>query len=729
MNIFCRSTLALICLGVFLAGYGAGWGATDGRAAQDPKDGDSQRSNFSERNTEISQAKGSSTGASALDDLDRLEQEALRRAVEAVADSVVQIRTVGGLDRVGKTLIAQGPTTGLIVSADGYIVSSAFNFAQQPSSILVRLPGGRQASAELVARDKNRMLVLLKVDTESPLPVPVAVPVADMKVGLWTIALGRTHRADRVGVSVGILSGRNRKYGRVVQTDASVSVANYGGPLVDLRGRVFGILVPMSLQSSGPNVANDLAGADTYDSGIGFAVPLEHIFGLLPRWRRGEDLLSGKLGIGFVAGAPHLQLPEIASVWVASPAAKAGWRAGDLITEIDGEPIATQAQLRFQIMPRYAGDSVVVSLRRGEQLLETSITLAGELAPFEHAFLGVLPARLPEQKVETGVLVRGIWPGSPAESAGLQAGDRLLKIDAASLSSPTDAVKEMNRRHPADDVWLTVMRQEQQIEVQARLGTLPEEILPATAVVRSRGTDPGDSFDSGGTAEQQADAQANTAAPQLQPLRAGGLLESLKLPSFSQGAAVYAPDFGKGVRPGLLVWLGAGTAEYDQQLLNTWQLTCQRDEMVLVIAHPLEEGRWRPTDLDFLKRLVGTARTQFKPDSRRIAVSGAGKAGQLALALALQQPNIFAGGIGLDAPLPRTLKIPRNVPNHRAALLVVESRNSTFTPLIRRDLQRLRAARYPVSRAANVASSDVEGQLPSATQAQIARWLDGLDKF
>ncbi|MCH8839822.1 MAG: hypothetical protein IH831_03935, partial [Planctomycetes bacterium] len=92
-------------------------------------------------------------------DLALQEQQALQAAVQRVAESVVQIRTVGGLNRVGRTFIAQGPTTGLVVGADGYIVSSAFNFAQQPTSILVQLPSGEQTPAQLVARDKNRMLV------------------------------------------------------------------------------------------------------------------------------------------------------------------------------------------------------------------------------------------------------------------------------------------------------------------------------------------------------------------------------------------------------------------------------------------------------------------------------------------------------------------------------------------------------------------------------------------
>ncbi len=183
------------------------------------------------------------TSVAAEADLALQEQQALQAAVQRVAESVVQIRTVGGLDRVGRTLIAQGPTTGLVVGADGYIVSSAFNFAQHPTSILVRLPSGEQMPAQLVAHDKNRMLVLLKVNADEQLPVPSATPADEMRVGQWAVAVGRTFRADRVAVSVGIISALDRMFGRVIQTDANVSIANYGGPLVDLQGRVLGIIL------------------------------------------------------------------------------------------------------------------------------------------------------------------------------------------------------------------------------------------------------------------------------------------------------------------------------------------------------------------------------------------------------------------------------------------------------------------------------------------------------
>ena len=645
-------------------------------------------------------------------DLAYLEQQSVRAAIDAVSDSVVQIRTVGGLERVEKTLIAKGPTTGLIVSSDGYIVSSAFNFAQQPTSILVRLPDASQVAAKLIARDTNRMLVLLKVETDVQLSVPAAVPQDQIQVGNWAIALGRTFQADRVGVSTGIISGTNRMYGRVLQTDASISVANYGGPLVDLRGMVYGILVPMAPQSGGKASSDELAGAEFYDSGIGFAVPLEHVFAMLPRWQQSEDLLPGKLGIAMVDGNPHLQTPKITYVWPSSPAALAGWQSDDVITSINHVEITTQSQLRFQVTPRYAGESLLATVQRGDQSLETQITLAGELAPYELPFLGILPGRTKKSESGKGILVRSVWPESPAALAGLQAEDRLLKIEQTPIGSIKAAIRTISQRQPAESVQLTVLRQQNEISLSAELATLPEEILSASALPVLNVAIPNE------------EKRSKHESPQAQPV-----LQPLKLPTFTQESHIYAPAFDKTQRIGLLVWLGKGQASKDSLLLSVWQEACQRLQMALVIARPQEDERWTTEDLKYLDRLVSKASKQIAADPNRVAIAGAGKAGQLALALALSKPNVFGGAVGIDSPLPRTFSIPKINPNSRVALLVVESTNSSLGPLIRRDVQRLRDVRYPVSWLNRPPTSDVVAKLDNTAQENITRWIDSLDRF
>ena len=135
--------------------------------------------------------------ASAADDLETLEQQAFAAAVDRVAPSVVRIETVGGLERIGKVVFGTGPTTGLIVDKEGYIVSSQFNFSNKPASILVRMTNGTRKPAKLVATDHNRMIVLLKIETDEPLPVATIAALDEIRVGQWAIGVGRTYDVER----------------------------------------------------------------------------------------------------------------------------------------------------------------------------------------------------------------------------------------------------------------------------------------------------------------------------------------------------------------------------------------------------------------------------------------------------------------------------------------------------------------------------------------------------
>src|SRR5204862_4223199 len=116
--------------------------------------------------------------------------------------------------------------------------------------------------AKLLGRDETRRLCLLKVDGVSDLAAPEFVPRSEVKVGQWAIAVGVGFGAKEPALSAGIISATSRISGKAVQTDANTSPANYGGPLIDLDGRVLGICVPLSADTK-----NAAAGAEWYDSG------------------------------------------------------------------------------------------------------------------------------------------------------------------------------------------------------------------------------------------------------------------------------------------------------------------------------------------------------------------------------------------------------------------------------------------------------------------------------
>lgn len=346
--------------------------------------------------------------APAAIDVYRAQQAMVHRAVAAIAPSVVTIETIGGAaprpvrprpttrptgprrprepgpptppDPGGSFLVADGPTTGLVYSADGMILTSSFNFARDPAVITVRLPDGRRLPAKLLASDEIRRLSLIKIDATG-LPVPRWADEPDIRVGQTVVALGRGFGGDDVSVTVGIVSGLNRMAGNAIQTDAALSPANYGGPLVDLRGHVVGLSVPMSYSPG------DLAGVELYDSGIGFAIPAWRAEPAALRLAKGAGIRRGVLGVRLDprGGRRGVRVIEVADP---SPAHDAGIEAGDLLVAVDDRPVRNLMDVQRSIGLRAAGEPVALTIRRGIQRRLTDAVLApidkvGTFAPTE----------------------------------------------------------------------------------------------------------------------------------------------------------------------------------------------------------------------------------------------------------------------------------------------------------------------------------------------------------
>lgn len=329
-----------------------------------------------------------------------LAPKAFRAAAAKVQPSLVRIEGFGGLaagvDGGGYQAPGEGPTTGLIVSSDGYIVTSTFNFLRKPPIITVVLPSGERRVARLLGRDDTRRICLLKVDGVSDLSVPEYAPRKDLQVGQWTVAIGIGFGGAQPAVSAGIISATSRISAKAVQTDANTSPANYGGPLVDLDGRVIGICVPLS-----PQGGSAAAGAEWYDSGIGFAVPLDGLDGILDRLKAGETLKPGYLGIQVEAAAdPTKDEPAggavVKEVLPDSGASQAGLAAGDRLVSIGGTPILDPTHLVTLVGRYLAGDKVEVELQRGEETKTMKITL-GDTPPPMPMPMPMLPGK-PKEK-------------------------------------------------------------------------------------------------------------------------------------------------------------------------------------------------------------------------------------------------------------------------------------------------------------------------------------------
>ena len=301
-----------------------------------------------------------------------LEPEAFRLAASRIEPAMVTIETVGGAmppeahGGGASFRIADGPTTGLVYTADGLIITSSFNFVRDPSVITVTLADGRRFVADLLARDEIRKLAMLRIEATG-LPEPQWCSRGGLRVGQWALALGRAFGGQHAALSVGMITAVGRFDGLATQTDAKLSPVNYGGPLIDLDGRVVGVCVPI-----GPNLS-EMAGARMYDSGVGFAIGGERIAAVADRLARGESIVPGKFGARIQPATPDGVL--ILAVAEQSPANQTGMSAGDRIVEIDGHRVADVADLKRVMVTRAAGEKVTITLMRGQERMTLRVDL------------------------------------------------------------------------------------------------------------------------------------------------------------------------------------------------------------------------------------------------------------------------------------------------------------------------------------------------------------------
>jgi S1-C subfamily serine protease len=247
----------------------------------------------------------------------------------------------------------QGQGSGFIVDASGMILTNA-HVVSGADSVTVTLKDGRTFQGEVRGVDEPSDLAVVKINGRD-LPVAPLGNSSDVEVGDWAIAVGNPLGLDNT-VTLGIVSTLNRSSAQIgipdkrldfIQTDAAINPGNSGGPLLNQVGEVIGI--------------NTAIRADA--EGIGFAIPIDAAKAIKDQLARGETIPHPYIGIQMRSLTPDLakqanedpnatfRLPEVNGVLVMrimpnSPAAEAGLRRGDVITDIDGQAIATAEALQ-----------------------------------------------------------------------------------------------------------------------------------------------------------------------------------------------------------------------------------------------------------------------------------------------------------------------------------------------------------------------------------------------
>jgi serine protease Do len=697
--------------------------------------------------------------APAADDLDALQEKAIKAAVARVAPSVVQIETSGGADLIGsgprggqQIRKGAGPTTGLVVAADGYVISSAFNFANKPSAIFVAVPGRKERLvARLVATDQTRMLTLLKVEAAA-LPVPAPAPRKQLRVGQTVLALGRTWTGVDMppSISVGILSALDRIWGKAVQTDAKVSPVNYGGPLIDLWGRVVGVLVPAS-----PRGQDETAGVEWYDAGIGFAVPLEDINAVLPRLREGKDLKRGILGVSLESEDLIGGQPVVALVAPDSTAIRAGLKTGDVIIEIDGKPVLRQAHMMHLLGGKYENDTISLKVRRGkEELSFPKLTLAASQGAFSQPFLGVLPLR---DDPELGEEVRQVLPKSPAELAGIKPGDRIMKLGFGQGPllpfSGRDQLTSVLDRLPIGSVLhLEVARKESKKteKLDVTLGTMSTDIPDILAEPASlnkalaprkmarppapgtpgqpgsgRRTPPGNR---GTPPANEAKPAAKDSKTPAKKAETGTIKRTTPAGDHEYWLAV-PKNYDPNTAHALVVWLPPAGRARDkdretEQIISAWEDYCQDKHIILLCPKAESETGWVASETEFIVSILQTVATEYTIDRQRVVAHGLGMGGQFAYYLGFNAHDWFRGVAVAGAALNSQ---PREeLGRQRLAFFVVAGIKDALKEAIEEGRKRLEEWKYPV---VFRESADLDSQyLDASTLDELVRWIDSLDR-
>lgn len=683
--------------------------------------------------------QASAQAPAAGDDLESLQEKAMKAAVLKVAPCVVQIETSGGTDLIGtgpqgpQIRKGIGPTTGLIVASEGYIISSAFNFANKPQFIVVAVPGRKDRfPAKVVANDETRMLTLLKIEGAGNLPVPAATPRKDIKVGQWSLALGRTWSGPEnpPSVSVGIISALDRIWGKAVQTDAKVSPVNYGGPLVDIHGKVQGILVPAS-----PRAQDDTAGVEWYDGGIGFAIPLEDVNAVLPRMIQGQNLRRGLVGITprQVPGVDVFNAPPVVDTVAPDSAAdKAGMKPGDLIIEVDGAPVVRHAQVLHLLGRKYEGDKASLKIRRGkEEINFPNLTLTGAVTAYVHPFLGIVPMR---DDPELGVEVRYIYPKSPADTAGIKEGDRILTIGRGKETPKPFQGKEglaaaLNAYQPGMEVTVEVRRKETKdlSTLTLKLGPMPETIpdqLPKDATLKKA------------LAPKKA-VDPKAPMPPM-PAKKEEKKEAKKPETgffYRTNAAgdhqywVYVPEnYDPNISHALVVWLhpaGKSTEKDAKAMARNWEDDCFDHHIILVGPKAENDTGWLRNEAGFVLEVIRDMLGTYTIDHQRVVAHGWGAGGQLAYYLGFHARDLVRGVAVTGAVL--TGQVADNVANQRLAFFVVAGGKDPLAKAIGEAKGKLADKKMPVIYRE---IPDMGSQYPTETVlAELVRWIDSLDRL
>jgi serine protease Do len=351
----------------------------------------------------------------------------------------------------------RGLGSGVIVSPDGYILTNN-HVIDKATDIKVILQDKRQFTGKVIGADPKTDVAVVKIDATGLPTIPLG-DSSKIRVGDYAFAIGNPFGVGETA-TMGIISatGRNgldiEDYEDFIQTDAAINPGNSGGALLNARGELIGINTAILSGGSGGN------------QGIGFAIPINMARHVMDEILKHGKVVRGYIGVGIQEVTPDLakafNVPAekgalVGNVAPDSPGAKAGLQRGDVITELNGQPIQGPNDLRLQVGTMAPGTTVHLKVNRSGQARDVTLTLgeapagkgaggANENAEENSAMRGVQVDELtPSVRQQLGlgsdvkgVVVTQVPDGSPAQDAGLQRGDVIEQVNRQEVNSVSD---------------------------------------------------------------------------------------------------------------------------------------------------------------------------------------------------------------------------------------------------------------------------------------------------
>jgi serine protease Do len=392
--------------------------------------------------------------------------------------------------------ITEGAGTGFVIDKAGLILTNN-HVIEGATKIQVGFfssnNNDRLYAAKVVGRDPLTDSALIEITEKTDFELqPAKFGDSDqMAPGDWVMAIGNPFNLGHT-VTVGVISAIGRPFfpipGReqpMIQTDAAINPGNSGGPLLNVRGEVIGV-----------NTAIISDRAQAGNLGIGFAVPINAVVELLPQLRQGK-VTRGRIGVSLdrtvnsealqQLGAQGGKGALVSNVEANGPADRAGIKAGDIIVEYSGQPVATNDDLVNRVVRTTPGTSVPIKvLRRGEQkslsVTVTELDLAREgdqaaeadtdaSAGFGLTLQDLTPDIARQLRVPsgtTGAVVTEVEPRSPAARVGVSRGDVVLEVNRTSVDGASEASREFQKVKSGEIATMLVLRQGQEVFVTMR---------------------------------------------------------------------------------------------------------------------------------------------------------------------------------------------------------------------------------------------------------------------